>query len=277
MTRPYGAPRGPFELETQHQLTPKQRLGLSVIGVLIVVAGIVSALALTLFSTTMYVARTELYFHLRVENATYFMRTDANLTNQTLLLTDHSVLGPVAAANGLTVDDLAKNVSATIVNNSDLIRVDVQDPDRNTGVLLADAIAKQYLTVLNNISPSVAVQQQIDAARSSLSSATPADVPTIQARIAMLQEQIDIINTSRNTAQIAVPAYSVDTPASPDRSLAVRVGAVIGAVLAALVCATLFLRWTAANLRLARARYGPPPNLPYPPARPAPARQQTET
>lgn len=276
MTRPYGAPRGPFELDIQQRLTAAQRVRLTVVGVLIVVAGVLVALVMTLFSTTLYTARTEIYFHLRVENATYFMRTDANLADQTELLTDHSVLGPVAAANGMTVDDLAKEVSATIVDNSELIRLDVLNPDRNTGVVLARAIAKQYLTVLGSLSPTVGIQKQIDAARASLSTATPAAAAATRARIGLLQGQIDIANTARNTAQIAEPAYSVSSPASPNRSLAVRVGAVVGAILAALVCTILFRRWTARNLRRADVRMAPPPEPPRPTSRPGPPRQQTK-
>ena len=249
MTGPYGAPRGPYELEIQQRLTPRQRVRLSVIGALVMLAGVLVALTLTLFTTTIYLGETQIYYHLRVENATYFMRTDANLSDQQLLLTDNSVLGPVAAAHGMTVPDLAAKVSAQIVDNSDLIKVDVRDPDRNTGVALAGAIGKQYLSVVAGLSQGVAIQQQLDQARASLSSANGAQAAAITARIAMLGEQLDIVNTARNTAQIVVPAYSVADPASPDRALAAKVGAVVGAVLAALVCTLLFRRWTEANLR----------------------------
>jgi hypothetical protein len=246
---------------------------LTLLGMLIVATAAVIGLALASLSPTMYVARADIEYHLRVENATYFMRTDANLADQTLLLTDRSVLGPVATAQGVPVDELSSNVTATIVDNSEIIQLDVRDPNRDNGVALANAIIKQYLTVLNSTSPTAAIQRQLDDARRALSTAIPAAAPALQARVTMLQGQIDMANIMGNTAQVAVPAYSVTTPASPNRPLGVGVGALCGGVLAALTTIILYRRWTAAGQRPGIVQYPQWGSSARPPALPDPARR----
>jgi hypothetical protein len=246
---------------------------LTLLGVLIVATAAVIGLALASLSPTMYVARADIEYHLRVENATYFMRTDANLADQTLLLTDRSVLGPVAAAQGVPVDELASNVTATIVDNSEIIQLDVRDANRDNGVALANAIIKQYLTVLNSTSPTVAIQHQLDDTRRALSTATSAAAPALQARVIMLQGQIDMANTVGNTAQVVVPAYSVTMPASPNRPLGAGVGALCGAVLAALITITLYRRWTAVGQRPATVQYPQQGSAARPSALPDPTRR----
>ena len=103
MTRPVVMGRPPVA-PSAPRLSPAQ-VGLAVLaGVLVVLLGALVGAALTLGSPTRYAARIDVQYHLRVENASYFLRTDRNMTTQTELLTDRAVLDPVAASHGMTPD-----------------------------------------------------------------------------------------------------------------------------------------------------------------------------
>jgi hypothetical protein len=243
MTRPVVMGRPPV-VPSAPRLSPAQ-VGRAVLaGVLVTLLGALIGTALTLGSPTLYAARIDVQYNLRVENASYFLRTDRNMTTQTELLTDRAVLDPVAASNGMTPDELAKQASATILNNSEIIEVQVLNPDRQTGMNLANAIAEQYLTVSRTTSPSAAIQKQLDNARGSLALAPPAEQPALQARVAMLQNQLDTEAISRNNADIVAPAYSLSAPAAPNRARAAGIGALLGIPIAALVVTVLTRRWT---------------------------------
>ncbi|MDT7590426.1 MAG: hypothetical protein QOE32_7976 [Pseudonocardiales bacterium] len=232
----------------RRRLTSAQGSRLGLYALVIIVLGAAAGLAVTLLLPTQYAARTAIEYNVSVENASDFLRTDRNLTTQTVLLTSRAVLGPVADANNISADDLAGRVTATLLNansvNSEVIQVDVVYPDRASGVKLATAIADQYLTVVKANSPANYIQTQLDDARRQLSSATAANQATLQARVATLQGQLDTENITGNRASVVVPAYSVATPAYPRPSLAAAAGALCGIVVAGLVVIALSRRWT---------------------------------
>ena len=78
------------------------------------------------------------------------LREDRRLTTQLVLLRSRVVLGPVASDNGMTPEDLAKNVSADVVNNSEIIEVEVRDRTRQRAQMLLTSIIAQYLTLANS-------------------------------------------------------------------------------------------------------------------------------
>jgi uncharacterized protein involved in exopolysaccharide biosynthesis len=214
----------------------------------IVLLGAAVGLAVTLVLPTEYAARTVIDYTVSQENASDFLRTDRNLTTQVVLLSSRSVLGPVADANGISADRLADKVTVTNLNNSELIQVDVIDPSREVGVRLADAIAKRYLGVVDTNGLKGYVQQQLDEAKRDLATTPAGAVGTarteVVTRVNTLQSQLDTIALTGNRAEIAVPAYSVSTPAAPKPAFAAATGALLGVVVAGLVALALSRRWT---------------------------------
>ncbi|HEY2207636.1 MAG TPA: hypothetical protein VGH99_24550 [Pseudonocardia sp.] len=232
----------------RRRLTPAQGSRLGLIAGVIVVLGAAAGLAVTLLLTTQYAARTNIEYNVSVENASDFLRTDRNLDTQTVLLASRAVIGPVADQNGVSADDLSGRVTATLLNansvNSEIIQVDVLDSNRESGVRLADAIAKQYLTVVKKNSPASYIQGQLDDAKRQVTSTPASGQVALQTRIATLQGQLDTEAISGNRAAIVVPAYSVATPAYPRPVLAAATGALCGIVVAGLVAIGLSRRWT---------------------------------
>lgn len=254
---PPGGPQGGFRPGPRYapappprrRLSPAQGSRLGLISGLIVVLGAAAGLAVTLLVPTLYAARTDIEYTVSRENASEFLRTDRNLTTQTVLITSRTVLGPVADANGVSPDELTGRVSAKILMGKDqvtseVIEVTVLDPDRQAGVKLADDVAKQYLKVFAQNGPRAYLQAQLDEARRQLASAPAATAPQVQTRINTLQGQLDTVNIAGNRAAILVPAYSVSAPAYPNPMLFAATGALCGLVVAALVAIALSRRWT---------------------------------
>lgn len=253
---PPGGPGGPYNQPgprlpppPSRRLTPAQGSRLAMIAGVIVVLGALVGLLATMALPTKYAARTLIEYHVSLENASEFLRTDRNMTTQTVLLTSRSVLGPVAEQNGVSPDVLADNVNATLIKGtnaveSEIIQVDVLSSSRDSGVTLANAIAKQYLQVVEANSPKAYIQQQLDDAKKQLSSSTGASAANAQTRINTLQGQLDIENMTGNSAKVVVPAYSVAAPAEPNRPVAIATGALLGILVAGLAAIFLSRRWT---------------------------------
>jgi capsular polysaccharide biosynthesis protein len=195
-----------------------------------------------------YAARTTIQYNIAGENTGDFLKTDRNLTTQVVLLTSRSVLQPVADANGVNVDDLTKQVSASILSSSDIIQLQVKNASPGTAVQLANGVAKQYLTVANSGGGRGYLQSQLAGVRkqqsSSSFSATAADTAALATRAAALQAQLDQMNLTQNMSSVLTPAYTLTDPVSPNRSLAGLAGGVSGLVIALMTAVTLARRWT---------------------------------
>ena len=125
-------------------------LRLAVVAVMIVVVGASAGCIISLLLPKQYAARAEIQYNLSQAMPNELLREDRRLTTQLVLLRSRVVLGPVASDNGMTPEDLAKNVSADVVNNSEIIEVEVRDRTRQRAQMLLTSIIAQYLTLANS-------------------------------------------------------------------------------------------------------------------------------
>jgi uncharacterized protein involved in exopolysaccharide biosynthesis len=227
----------------RRRLSGGQRSKLVGLAVLLVGLGLALGYLVAAVLPTQYAARTTIQYHIAGENTGDFLKTDRNLTTQVVLLTSRNVLEPVAVANGVPVDDLARKTRASIIDASDIIQLEVRDPDRDTGVQLANAIARQYLTVANNSGPEGYLRDQLAKVKQQQATTT-VDAASLAARSAALQSQLDAMNLTQNQSSVLTPAYSLPTPAFPNRGLSALTGAVCGLVIALLAMVTLTRRWS---------------------------------
>jgi len=241
-----GAPRFAPALPPRRKLSGGQRSKLVLLTLVLMAVGAVLGYGASLALPAQYAARTTIQYNIAGENTGDFLKTDRNLTTQVVLLTSRNVLQPVADANGLQVDDLAKKVTATILNSSDIIQLQVKDPEPNTAITLADAIAKQYLTVANSSGPRGYLQSQLDAVKKQQATGgnNAADTAALATRAATLQSQLDQMNLTQNLSSVLVPAYPVMEAVSPNRTLAGLTGGVCGLIIAVMTAVTLTRRWT---------------------------------
>jgi uncharacterized protein involved in exopolysaccharide biosynthesis len=227
-------------------LTKAQRTRLVLVRCLLVVGGLLSGLVATYVLPHVYAAQAVVVFNLG-ETFSSKALADTTLTTQTLLITSGEVLQPVVKSTGVPLDYLAHNVTATVVSNtnpgtsddnvpnSEVINIRVKHPDRASGIVLANAVAQQYLRVAN--SSDGQLQAQLDKAQRKLANpdAAPDVIVSLQSQISDLQAQLDQNIAHNNLASIAAPAYSIDAPVFPNTLITLGIGVLAGALAAGLV------------------------------------------
>jgi len=226
-------------------LTSQQQVRLTLVSGIMVVLGLALGLIATIVLPHVYAAQTTIRYNLG-ENAND--DPDRTLSTQTVLITGRDVLQPVADSTGVPVDYLLNNVTATVVPNSEIVQIQVDHPDRTSGIQLADAVAKRYLQVANGTGDRGQVQAQLDNAQRQLANpATPPDqVADLQSQVADLQGQLADSATSSSLATIVAPAYSLDSPVFPNTLITLGIGALVGALAAAAVGYRMVRDWTRA-------------------------------
>ena len=215
----------------------------------LVLVGALFGFMVSLAVPTRYGAITTIMYNVAGENTGDFLKSDRDLTTQTVLLTSRNVLQPVAQQNGIDPDDLTKNTTATVLQSSNVIQLEVKDETADGAVTLANAIAKQYLTASNASSPKGFVQGQLADVQKQLTNPpitgnTPANTAALQARQAALQSQLDQMNLTSNQSTVLVPAYPLAKPVSPSGGGSALAGLICGLVIAIVTVITLSRRWT---------------------------------
>jgi capsular polysaccharide biosynthesis protein len=253
---PYGPPMGgPGSPATRRRLTNAQRTRLRLVSGILVLVGVLGGLVATFALPHVYAARVAILYNLGDTDASAGL-ADTTLTTQTLLATSVNVLQPVAASSGVPLEYLQKNVSATVVANtnkgtqddnvpnSEMIQIQVNHPDRESGINLANAVAQQYVQVAN--SSYDALRAQIENAQRQLANpTTPPDAATdLQTQITDMQTELAQTVTNNDLASIPGGAYTVTDPVFPNTLITLGVGAVVGILLASLVGLRMVRRWT---------------------------------
>jgi hypothetical protein len=144
--------RAPVETAAPAQHRPvvsAANLRLAVLSVMIVVVGAGAGCIVSLLLPKQYAARAEIQYSLSQAIPNELLREDRRLTTQLVLLRSRVVLGPVASDNGMTPEDLAENVSAEVVDGSEIIEVEVRDRTRERAQMLLTSVIAQYLTLAN--------------------------------------------------------------------------------------------------------------------------------
>ncbi|WP_156935279.1 hypothetical protein [Pseudonocardia spinosispora] len=225
-------------------LTKAQSTRLFLVSSIAVVLGLLGGLVATMVLPHVYAAQTTIRYSLG-DQGSGSSDADRTLTTQTVMITGREVLQPVADSTSVPIDYLTKNVSATVVPNSEIINIQVNHSDRASGMLLADAIAKRYLEIANASDNRAQLQAQLDTAQRQLSN--PATLPDAQAelqnQVTDLQTQIAQVASTSNLAAIVAPAYSLTSPVFPNTLMTIGIGALVGAAAAALIATNMVRRW----------------------------------
>jgi hypothetical protein len=216
-----------------------------------------------------YAARADLLYAIKSEKPTGFLRQDRSITTQLVLLNSRQVLAPVAASAGISVEDLQKQVSIAVLQDSEVIQVEARADSREEAVRRTQAIvgnAKQaegmsrsaeavdYLRgQLGGVQRDL-INARIEADQLRAVSAAPSDrfgaeakVESLSTREQQLVSRIDELSLSdldKPELQVVVPPYAVTDPVSPKPLYAATAGALTAAVVAAGVVALFAFRWT---------------------------------
>ncbi|MEM7272807.1 MAG: hypothetical protein AAF547_07000 [Actinomycetota bacterium] len=152
------------------------------------------------------VARAEFVYTLDESVPDSFLREDRRLLTQVVTFRSDAVLTPVAADFDLTVDELRSRIDVATLDLSEVLRLDVADPDPDRALALNRAVLDRYLQVIAEAEPAgdrseLAVTRQ--AIADQLAEADAALVALAQAREeqvalgleqAAVQRQVDLRN-----------------------------------------------------------------------------------
>jgi hypothetical protein len=241
------------------RLTRQALLRLSAMGAALVVLGALVGVLTVLILPRTYAARAEVLYPISSaqQEPTGFLREDRNLTTQVMVMQNRSLLAPIAVANGMSVDDLAEAVTATVAEGSEILQLEVRDHSRERGLALSQQIVSSYLAVARDddrdqvrsylLGQLGEVRTQLDLARDPrqrlevrLAAQSLAD------REQSLMQQLDqltLMQLSVPRPSVVVPSYSAPAPVSPGFAGSAATGALVGAVTAMIAAGVLRWLW----------------------------------
>lgn len=241
-----GAPAG------RRQLPVQQWVRLGWLALVLVVLGAATGLLAAGLMPEKYTARADVLYAVTREQPTGFLREDRNISTQLVLLQSRAVLGPVADEWGVSVEQLRAAVSASVVEESEIISVELTDGDPDRAEEVLASVLDRYLDTSPNEARSdvgTYVRQQLaDIALRLL--ALPVDAPdraSLVAREQALRTQLDdlqLTDLAGPAAEVLTPPFADRDPVSPRPALTAAAGATAGLVVAALLVAVLARRMT---------------------------------
>jgi hypothetical protein len=227
-------------------LASPSNLRLALLVVFLVMIGTGGGFAASLLVPTQYAARTVLgYNFLKTDNPDIF-RVDPRLTTELVRLRSRAVLDPVAFDMGVSPDDLAKRISATVVDDSQMVEVEAHARTGPAALQLLTSVITQYQkqsTGASDDNPVVAyLKFRLSEVEQKLQFPRPdaADLRDQEDFLHFLLNgvpptPVDPQSTPGRFVRVVDPPYMVSEPLQPKPRLAAAAGAMTGLVVAAVV------------------------------------------
>jgi capsular polysaccharide biosynthesis protein len=253
-------------IESEHRriaLAPRDWVRFGLYAIVIVLAASLAGYLFGSLGRTVRAARAEVLYQLDAERPTGFLRQDRQLTTQLVTIRSPGVLAPVAERYGLTVDELSDKLDVSVAEDSEVIRIEVQDASAARARELADAItgeyfaralpggaaeARQYLE--GQLSQLAQQQEQLSARLVEVRSpaeqaAVTAELQSVLTQRVQLQSRLEEVTVEElrgpEVGEIT-DAYALSEPVSPRPWRAALAGALAGLVVAAIAVAVLVRR-----------------------------------
>ena len=206
----------------------------------IVVVSVVAALSIGMVGATVYGARVDIFY--ASPEGTPDDGRERNLATQRELIRSRFILGDVASAQGIPLQELQESVTVE-VGRDDIIRLTVANEDPQQARTLAQAISSRYIERARLLTPETdrgqrLIQDEID--RLSAGDAPPTDAT--RERIARLQDrllELEVESATQAKATLLAPAYLLDKPLSPDPVRLVAIGLIVGSLIATATAAAM--------------------------------------
>jgi capsular polysaccharide biosynthesis protein len=153
-----------------------------------------------------YGARSEVVYPLTSLNPSGdTLRTDRILATQLVAIKSRQVLTPVAADFHMTADALSKKIVASVLQNSEVIRIEADDASQAKALAMVTAVAKQYIKTASasgsNAAAELLLKGQIDTLNATVNGLTARlSAATTSRDQAQLQTQLSNASTQLNSA-----------------------------------------------------------------------------
>jgi uncharacterized protein involved in exopolysaccharide biosynthesis len=242
---------------------PRPRVVLAVVMVLL---GIAAGVGAALFMPSSHGARAEILYSIsNSDQGGDPLQQDRQLLTQLVLLRSPAVLGPVAKKQGRQVEDIGRNVDASIEQDSNVIGVEAHGANDQAAMQTLQAVMDSYLALASkpsgltqNLATQLATARQntaqLQTRERQLTSevlagtATQASLNDVRAQLTAAQDwekaiqarinEVAVSGQAGSAAQVLTPPYVmpagvVTTP----RAIAVSTGTLAGVILAGVVLA----------------------------------------
>jgi uncharacterized protein involved in exopolysaccharide biosynthesis len=235
---------------------------LVIVALTIILLGVAAGLAGALVLPKTYGARSEILYPVSQDPQNDPLKQDRELSTQLVYLTSRAVLGPIAQKQGWQFDDLAKDVSVQVLNNSEVIQIEAHGATKLAALQTLQAIVNGYLTLSSQhtgifhnldmqladaqanttrlqsrvqqlttaVPAGTATQASLDDARAQLTASSDLE-KAIQARI----DELHLTGQDGPDAQVLTPPYSMPDQVFPQPLVAAGTGALVGVIVAAAV------------------------------------------
>lgn len=206
-----------------------------------------------------YAARAEIVYRLTESQPNELLREDRKLTTQLVILGSRVVLAPVADDHAITPENLAEHVTASVIDNSEIIEVEVRDRSPEGARTLLTEIVGRYLDLANKNWKDPTLEylefQLGEVQKQRRAPNLPQDVSLDLAR--REQSIVGLIEPLRPTpvfrqlsvsgppARLLTDPYTVPAPVSPKPLIATAAGGATALLVAALVVLLVVRRRTA--------------------------------
>jgi LPS O-antigen subunit length determinant protein (WzzB/FepE family) len=232
-------------------------LNLSALAATIVILTAGVALAGALIWPKTYTARAEVLYPITQEQPTGFLREDRSLTTQLVLIRSRPILDPIAAQQGRDVVDLQKDITATVLESSEIIQLEVKDRSAERAVQTAQAVLAGYLEFSRSGQPTQRgrIETGLAAVTTALADAQKA-FDTQQAQVTVGKATADTLASLQRTVQaqqlrqqhLAPVAQQLTAPyptdvVYPQPLIVTATGALLGLLLAACVVVVVARGW----------------------------------
>ena len=235
---------------------------LVIVALTIVLLGVAAGLAAALVLPKTYGARAEILYSVGQDPQGDPLKQDRELSTQLVYLTSRAVLGPVAQKQGREFDDLARDVSVQVLNNSEVIEVEADGATRQAALQTLQAVVTGYMTLISqptgvsrNLHNQLAdahattlalqkrVQELIPAVLAG--TATQASLDDVRAQVTASSElekalqakidEFDLTGQQGPGAQILTQPYALPDPVFPQPLTAAGLGGLVGLIVAGAV------------------------------------------
>jgi uncharacterized protein involved in exopolysaccharide biosynthesis len=256
---PSGPPRGrsaPGAPEARGRLSASQWVRLSLLALALVVLGGATGYLAAGQLPEEYAAKADILYTVTREQPTGFLREDRNISTQLVMLESRTVLGPVADEWDVPVDRLAAAFSASVVEESEVISVQLTDGDPERAEDMLGSVLTRYLEVSPN-DARAGVRDYLDLQLADVIDRIAAVPPAVADREGVLApltdreqwlrtrlDELQLTDLAGPAAEVLVPPYVGTEPVGPRPAVATAGGAFVGLVVAALLVAVLARRMT---------------------------------